>query len=453
MNAREIAYAVSTRRASAVEVVSNALDRIAAGKAFNAVVTVDAERSLAEAATIDRRLQLGDDMPLAGVPIVVKDNIWVDGWRVTQGSRLFADFVAPRDAIAVERLKKAGAVVVGMGATSEFACKGVTTSLLFGPTRHPLNPDLTPGGSSGGPATAVAADLVPLAIGTDAGGSSRRPPAHLGVVGFKPSFGAIPYGPGFAEPFFDVSVIAPIARNVADAALAFEAMAGPDVRDPDSTLVEGGDVDLPALRVAFSPKLGLDIPVDPRISERLEVVVKHLATTGLRSVRRDPVWPPAATEEALMPLQHGGLAEIYGAAFQRDPEQFDPDVARQIERGLSLRAVDVAAALGASFAIRTAFAAFFCEFDLLMTPTVPCVAWPLAQLGPKVIGGKEVSPRAHAAFTPFVNHARLPAITIPCGCDESGLPFGIQIIARRGRDRMLLRAAMRIEEEIRGLAD
>ena len=165
---------------------------------------------------------------LAGVPVVIKDNIWVDGWRVTQGSRLFADFVAPCDAIAVERLKKAGAIVVGMGATSEFACKGVTTSLLFGPTRHPLNPELTPGGSSGGPATAVAADLVPLAIGTDAGGSSRRPPAHVGVVGFKPSYGAIPYGPGFAEPFFDISVIAPIARNVADAVLAFEVMAGPE---------------------------------------------------------------------------------------------------------------------------------------------------------------------------------------------------------------------------------
>ena len=216
-------------------------------------------------------------MPLAGVPVVIKDNIWVDGWRVTQGSRLFADFVAPRDAIAVERLKKAGAVVVGMGATSEFACKGVTTSLLFGPTRHPLDPELTPGGSSGGPATAVAADLVPLAIGTDAGGSSRRPPAHVGVVGFKPSYGAIPYGPGFAEPFFDISVIAPIARNVADAALAFEVMAGPDARDSDSALVESGDVDLPDLRIAFSPKLGLDTPVDPVIAERLEAIVEHLA--------------------------------------------------------------------------------------------------------------------------------------------------------------------------------
>jgi aspartyl-tRNA(Asn)/glutamyl-tRNA(Gln) amidotransferase subunit A len=228
-------------------------------------------------------------------------------------------------------------------------------------------------------------------------------------------------------------------------------MAGPDARDSDSTLVESADIGPSDLSIAFSPKLALDIPVDPVIAERLEAVVEHLDERGLRIVRRDPIWPPGATEETLMPLQHVGLAELYGAAFQKDPEQFDPDVARQIERGLSLRGVDVIAALGASSAIRTAFAEFFSEFDLLLAPTVPCVAWPLAQLGPKVIGGKDVNPRAHAAFTPFVNHARLPAITIPCGCDGSGLPFGIQIIARRGRDRLLLRAAMRIEEEIRGL--
>lgn len=452
MNVHDIVTTVSSKRTSAVEIVGAALDRIAAAKSLNAVVTVDAERSFKDAVEVDRRLQLGEKMPLAGVPVVIKDNIWVDGWRVTQGSRLFAHFVAPCDAIAVERLKKAGAIVVGIGATSEFACKGVTTSLLFGPTRHPLNPELTPGGSSGGPATAVAAGLVPLAIGTDAGGSSRRPPAHVGVVGFKPSYGAIPYGPGFAEPFFDISVIAPIARNVADAALAFEAMAGPDPRDGDSTLVESGDVDLADLRVAFSPKLGLDTPVDPTIAGRLEVVVEHLGKEGHRIVLRDPLWPPGATEEALMPLQHAGLAALYGAKLQSDSEQFDPDVASQIERGLSLRGTEVAAGLGASAAIRAAFANFFCEYDLLLAPTVPCTAWPLGQLGPRMIAGKEVSPRAHAAFTPFVNHARVPAISIPCGHDASGLPFGIQIIARRGRDRMLLRAAMRIEAQMRTLS-
>jgi aspartyl-tRNA(Asn)/glutamyl-tRNA(Gln) amidotransferase subunit A len=439
VNAREIAAIVSSRCASAVEIARGALDRMAAAKALNAVVTSDIERTLAEAATVDRRAELGDDMPLAGVPVVVKDNIWVEGWRVTQGSRLFADFIAPRDAIAVERLRKAGAVIVGMGATSEFACKGVTTSRLFGPTRHPLNPELTPGGSSGGPATAVAAGLVPLAIGTDAGGSSRRPPAHVGVVGFKPSYGAIPYGPGFAEPFFGISAIAPIARNVADTALAFEAMAGFDPRDSDSTAIESNP---------FAPTLGLDATVDSVIADRLEVVVRHLSRTGLQIARRDPVWPPGATEEALMPLQHAGLAAIYGADFRNDPEQFDPDIARQIERGLSWKGTDVAAALAASSAIKDAFTAFFREFDLLLAPTVPCVAWPLVQLGPTMIGGKEASPRAHAVFTPFVNHARLPAISIPCGYDANGLPFGLQVIARRGHDRLLLRTTQHIEQEI-----
>jgi len=151
-----------------------------------------------------------------------------------------------------------------------------------------------------------------------------------------------------------------------------------------------------------------------------------------------------------MPLQHVGLAAIYGADFHKDRGQFDPDVAEQIERGLSWRGVEVAAALGASSAISAAFAAFFCEFDLLLAPTVPCVAWPLVLSGPKMIGRKQASPRAHAAFTPFVNHARLPAISVPCH-DASGLPFGIQIIARRGQDRLLLRAANRIEYEIASL--
>src|SRR5205085_5524403 len=147
-----IAANVTARRTSAVDIAKAALGRIEAAKALNAVVTIDPARTLADATAVDNRLRAGETMPLAGVPVIVKDNIWVDGWRVTQGSRLFADFIAPQDAIAIERLRNAGAVVVGIGATSEFACKGVTTSPLFGPTRHPLDLALTPGGSSGGPA-------------------------------------------------------------------------------------------------------------------------------------------------------------------------------------------------------------------------------------------------------------------------------------------------------------
>src|SRR5437899_11108008 len=276
-SAREIAAGVTAGQTTAVETAKAALARIEAAKALNAVVTTDPARTLADAAAVDARLRAGETMLLAGVPIVVKDNIWVGGWRVTQGSRLFADFIAPQDAIAISRIRKAGAVVVGIGATSEFACKGVTTSPLFGPTRHPLNPNLTPGGSSGGPATAVAAGLVPLAIGNDAGGSSRRPPAHVGVAGFKPSYGAIPYGPGFAEPFFGLSVIAPIAADVADIALAFDAMAGVDSRDPDSASIAQRADDLASLRIAFSPRLGLDVAVDDVVVDGIASAVARLS--------------------------------------------------------------------------------------------------------------------------------------------------------------------------------
>lgn len=448
-SAREIAADVAAGRTTAVEIAKAALGRIDAAKALNAVVTFDLERTLADAAVVDARLRAGERMSLAGVPIVIKDNIWARGWRVTQGSRLFADFSAPRDAIAIERLRKAGAVVVGIGATSEFASKGVTTSQLFGPTRHPLDPTLTPGGSSGGPAAAVAAGLVPLAIGTDAGGSSRRPPAHVGVAGFKPSYGAIPYGPGFAEPFFGLSVIAPIAADVADIALAFEAMAGADPRDPDSADIAQDADDIAGLRIAFSPRLGLDVAVDEVVANGLVSAVERISAAGLQIMRRDPVWPAGATEEAIMPLQHAGLAALYGDAFRRDPTVFDPDIAKQIERGLSRSGAEIAIALDASAAIANAFAAFFGAVDLLLAPTVPCVAWPLTRLGPDMIGAKPASARAHAVFTPFVNHARLPAISIPCGTDRNGLPFGLQIIAARGQDRTLLRAAQRIEAVLR----
>lgn len=444
-SAREVAADVAAGRATAVETAKAALGRINAAKALNAVVTIDSARTLADAAAVDDRLRAGEKQPLAGVPIVVKDNIWASGWRVTQGSRLFADFTAPQDAIPIERLRNAGAVIVGIGATSEFACKGVTTSPLFGPTRHPLDSALTPGGSSGGPAAAVAAGLVPLAIGTDAGGSSRRPPAQVGVAGFKPSYGAIPYGPGFAEPFFGLSVIAPIATDVADIALAFEAMAGVDPRDPDSAGIAQTADDPAGLRIAFSPRLGLDVAVDEVVADGIASAVARLAATGLLITQRDPIWPSDATEEAIMPLQHAGLAALYGETFRKDPTLFDRDIAKQIERGLSWSGPDVAGALVASAAIANTFAAFFTEVDLLVTPTVPCVAWPLTQLGPDLIGGRPASPRAHAVFTPFVNHARLPAISIPCGTDERGLPFGLQLIARRGQDRTLLRAAQYIE--------
>ena len=219
LDARSIAAAVNARTLDPVEVAETFIARIAErNPSLNALCAFDPATARSDAQQVRARIAAGERPGLAGVPVVVKDNIWVAGRRIAQGSRLFADHVAPQDAIAVARLRRSGAVIIGIGNCPEFACKGVTNSPLHGVARHPLDLRLTPGGSSGGNAAALAADFAPIALGTDGGGSGRRPPAHTGVVGFKPSFGAIPYGPGFPEPFWGIAVLAPMGRTVGDVA-------------------------------------------------------------------------------------------------------------------------------------------------------------------------------------------------------------------------------------------
>jgi aspartyl-tRNA(Asn)/glutamyl-tRNA(Gln) amidotransferase subunit A len=449
----EIAAGVNAGTTSAVALASEALARIAAlDGPINAFVHVDRADALRRAEVVDRRIAAGEQLALAGVPVTIKDNIWVKDAPVTQGSLLFSAFIAPLDAIAVERLVDAGAVIIGISNTSEFACSGQTRNLLHGMTRNPLNLDRTPGGSSGGPVAAVAAGMVPLAIGTDAGGSSRRPPAHTGLVGFKPSGGAIPYGPGFEEPFFGTSCICPIARTVQDAAATFEVMAGHDPRDPHSAVIElAADIDVRALRLALTPRWGLDVPVDQDVREVIAAVFARLGAHGWQTRALDPVWPAGAAETGLSPIQHAGLAAIHGAAFAANPDAVHPDVAGQLRAGLAFSGTDVVKALLLAEAVAQAAAGFFAghDVDVLIGPTTPCTAWPADQLGPATIDGVAVGPRGHAVFTPLFNHARQPAISIPCGQASDGLPVGLQLVAPRGKDRQLLALAAAIEALLR----
>jgi aspartyl-tRNA(Asn)/glutamyl-tRNA(Gln) amidotransferase subunit A len=440
-----VAEAVRAGRETAASVAEAAIARIEAAADLVAMVDFDPAPLRAEAAAVDARIAAGEDLPLAGVPVAIKDTIWVEGRRVTQGSRLFADFVAPADAVAVERLRRAGAVIAGLANTSEFACKGLTTNRIYGTTRHPLDPRLTPGGSSGGPSTAVAAGLVPLALGTDAGGSSRRPPAHVGAVGFKPSFGAIPHAPGFPCPVPGIEVLAPITRTVADAAAMFAVLRGPDPRDPDSHLAPTAESASASPRIAFTRRFGMDVPVEPAIEAGIERAVEVLRQAGFSVVECDPPWPAGVDEATVMPLQHAGLAALHGDAFRRDPDLFDPDIAVQIERGLTLDAVAVARARILAREAALALAGFFGEVDLIVGPTVPCFAWSADRLGPERIAGIAVPPRAHAAFTPLFNHAGVPALSLPVGRGDGGLPFGLQMVAGRGADDFLLACAARAE--------
>jgi aspartyl-tRNA(Asn)/glutamyl-tRNA(Gln) amidotransferase subunit A len=444
-----IAASVAGGGSSAAAQVQEALDRIKGLNCqLNAFVHVDETGALHRARAVDNRVAAGENLPLAGVPVAVKDNIWVKGQPVTQGSLLFRDFVALDTAIAIERLEAAGAVIIGIAATSEFACSGQTRTLLHGLTRNPHDLSRTTGGSSGGPVAAVASGMVPLAIGTDAGGSSRRPPSHTGLVGFKPSFGAIPYGPGFEEPTFGVSCLCPITRTVADAAFAFEIMAGRDARDPFSVDVsDENSVDIRELRIAAMPKWGFDVPVDPDVSAAAARAFEKLGLAGCTLVKKDFPWPRGAAEAGLNPLQHAGLARLFAQEWQRDPARIHPDLVPQIEAGLAFTGADVAGALFLSEAIARVAASYFIDeaVDIAIGPTTPCTAWSAELLAPPTINGLPVGPRGHAVFTPMFNHSRQPAISIPCGTDRDGMPIGFQIVAPRGHDRRLLAAAAQIE--------
>lgn len=426
-------------------IAEQAIARIAQrNPALNAVIRHDPDAVRAEAAGLQRAHAAGRPMPLYGQTFTVKDNLWVAGETISQGSLLFRDFIAPEDAWAVARLRQAGALYLGITNCSEFACKGVTVNLLHGLTRHPQDADLTPGGSSGGAAAALAAGIGDLALATDAGGSARRPAAHCGLVGFKPSAGRIPLGPGFAEPVFGNGVIAPMARDMAALRQAFAVLAAFDPRDPAScpppTACAGE-----ALHIAFSPGLGLDAAVDDGVRDGIATAVETLRAAGLPIVVATPAWPDGLGEAGFMPLQYAGLAALYGARYRREPELFDPDIGRQIEAGLALRGPEVAAALLLRDATAQAMTRFFGDFDLLLGPTVPCTAWPVTQLGPAQIGGRPAAPRDHAVFTPMFNHAGVPAISVPCGRNAAGLPFGLQIVARRFADDCLLDFAARVE--------
>ncbi|MDQ0512894.1 amidase [Ancylobacter amanitiformis] len=446
-SAIEIVRSVNDGTRDPREAVEHALTAIAAGnEALNAIVDFDPAEVEPQLAELARRLAAGERPPLAGVPVATKDHIRIAGKRVTLGSLMFRDFVPEHDDVAIERLRAAGAIFVGSTNMSEFGCTGHTSNLVYGTTRHPQDPRLTPGGSSGGAAAALGAGFVPLALGSDGAGSGRRPAAHCGVVGFKPSTGAIAT-PRILSP---TEVLAPMAARVDDVTLFFNVLAGSHPEDP-------GSVDLPAddgrpvraLRIAYSPRFGLDVPVDPDVATAIEAAVEKLRAAGLSIEQSDPLWPEGASEAGIAPIQQAGLAAGWGDAWRVDPTRFSPAIAAQIERGLALDGLALARAYGLSQAIAGAAARFFARgYDLLIGPTTPCVAWPHEHFAPREIDRVRVGDRGHAVFTPFFNHAFCPALSLPAGRGRNDLPVGLQIAGRRLSDRQLLRAAAFMEDTL-----
>lgn len=384
--------------------------------------------------------------PLEGIPVLVKDNIPVAGLPCVWGSRVFRDRVPALDELAVERLRAAGAIILGKTNVPEFTLEGFTGNPVFGVTRNPYDLALTPGGSSGGSVAAVAAGLAPLAIGTDGGGSIRRPASHTGLVGFKPSIGAIARVNGLPAMLLDAEVVGPIARTVEDATLLFHAMAGPDPRDRRSLFAGGARIAEPAspLRILYVPRFG-DAPLDPEISASVDAAAQAFERLDCR------------VDVGSLPLDLGPLNEFWpilgavGVAFVMGMQPGKEPLLGErfqalLEQGRAVPAARYLAGIEMFERMRIDAAAAFEKHDLILTPSAAALPWAAEKPFPEFIDGQAVGPRGHAIYTGWINACGIPAINLPCASSSKGLPIGFQLAGKFGADKMLLDVASRYEQ-------
>jgi aspartyl-tRNA(Asn)/glutamyl-tRNA(Gln) amidotransferase subunit A len=413
---------------------------------LNAVIATDPDGARAAARASAERWASGAARgPLDGIPLLIKDSIAVKRLPATWGSRLFKDFVPDKDELPVARLRDAGAVILGKTNVPEFTITGHTSNPLFGTTGNPWNPTLTPGGSSGGSVAAVAAGMVPAALGTDGGGSVRRPAALTGVVGVKPSTGRIARCHGLPVVLADLEVIGPIARTVADAAALYGVIARPDPRDRASLAFAATppapDVerDPPALKILYVPRFG-DSPVDPSVAANVKQAAENLAILGHRVEEGTPPFDPDDFNQSWPVISRAGVA---WAVRERDWQGVvGPGSAEAIRAGLAYSAADYVAAQDRVRILRAALGEAFERWDIILTPCSAALAWPAERVFPEAIDGQPAQPRDHAVFTGFVNATGYPAIAIPCDPSPEGLPIGIQLVGRfGGEDRLFALAA------------
>ncbi|SFH94440.1 aspartyl-tRNA(Asn)/glutamyl-tRNA(Gln) amidotransferase subunit A [Bosea sp. OK403] len=442
LSAGQLAQAFAADSATPVQALEAVLARHdAVNPRLNAVVTLDRAGAQAAARASAGRWARGEALGLLdGVPLTIKDNILTAGLRSTWGSACYADFVPERDETPVARLRAAGAVILGKTNVPEFTVQGVTDNALFGPTRNPWNPGLTPGGSSGGAVAAVASGIGPLALCTDGGGSIRRPAAHAGLVGLKPSRGLVPRRHGFPAILDAFEVVGPVGRCVGDVRAMLRIIAGT------------GEVSTPpvAQRIAFIPRFG-EAPVDPAIAASVAGAAERFAGLG-HAVERLGDFTLAEPVNAIWSIvSEAGVAWLLDAHLKlgRDaPVQ--PGIAAMAERGRNHSASDYLGMLRTLEAAGEAFEALFSRFDLLLMPATAAQPWPVGQTHPDVIDGQSVGPRGHAVFTAFANALGLPGLTLPARPDRDGMPIGFQLIGPQGADDRLLALGAAYEQAFGG---
>jgi aspartyl-tRNA(Asn)/glutamyl-tRNA(Gln) amidotransferase subunit A len=456
MPATELAAAIRARRLSPVEVTRAALDRIDRSQpALNAFITIAGDSAMAQAREAEAALMRGDPVgPLHGVPVAVKDLVPTEGIRTTWGSLIFKDHVPAADAAVVSRLKQAGAIIVGKTTTPEFGQQCLTQAPLFGRTRNAWRGDRTAGGSSGGSAVAVAAGLVPLAVATDGGGSTRIPAACNGIVGFKQGLGVVPQE--YAQDGFgNISYITPMTRTVGDTALMLSVMAGPDPRDPLSTGRPAWDFvdaaspagDLAGLRVAWRPRLG-NTAVAASVITACEAAIEVLA--GLGAIVSE-LTTPFENPESVWFVNNGAYRRAqFGHHLDQHRAIMCPTFVRQMDRVASYSAAELYEAIFARTRLYRQVQAWFDSADIVAMPTLSRPALPIDQdfFGPIEIDNQTVE-NIRAAWYPYTMPFNLtgnPAVSLPCGLDAAGMPLAIQLVARPGEDERLLRVAALFEQ-------
>lgn len=413
---------------------------------LNALVCL-APQASADARESSERLRDGAARSiLEGIPIAVKDNILVKGMPTTWGTRALRDAIGDADEHPVRRLREAGAVILGKTNVPEFTLEGYTGNPLFGVTRNPWDVALTPGGSSGGSVAGVAAGLCPLALGTDGGGSIRRPASHTGLVGFKPSIGAIARFPTLPQIMLDFEVIGPIARSVEDAALLYNAIAGPDPRDRHSLAARAAPVALTPpqpMRIRLVPRFG-DHPVDPEIDASVAQAAEMLRALGHR-VTQDVLPFDLSPITKFWPLLgQVGLAYVFEGRPEIEHSAADKFVALA-RTGRAVPAHRYLEGIEAVRLFRREVAESADDWDIIMTPSAAALPWPADHEFPRTIAGRDVGPRGHAVFTGWVNACGHPAISLPCAPSRSGLPIGFQLVGRYGDDEAVFRLAAQYE--------
>ena len=446
-SAAQLCAAYREGRTSPPEVLEALLERCERlNPLLNAVVTLDADGARAAAEASAARWRAGVPLgALDGIPVTIKDSLVVRGLRATWGSRLYADFVPQHDELPVARLRAAGGIILGKTNVPEFTLQGYTDNPLFGVTRNPWDPALTPGGSSGGAVASVAAGFAPLALGTDGGGSTRRPAAHTGVVGLKPSRGRIARCGSFPAILLDFEVVGLIARTVADIESVLVALGEAAACDPASA-VHPPYRQMPprACRILYAPRFG-DAPVDPEIAASVAAAARALEALGHCIDEKTSIDIAEEANDAWPAISQAGLAWLLAQHADWKGRVSAP-LAAMAEAGAQLGAVRyfdaLAAAQRTAQRVRELFAA---GHDLLMTPTTAALPWPAAQSHPPEIAGRPAGPRGHAVFTAFANAAGVPAISVPCSPSRGGLPIGFQLVAPFGADALLCAVAAQFE--------